>query len=472
MGSISAARLAELLSLDERHRPGAVEIAARLRRLVADGRLGLAVCLPAERLLAARLGVSRGMVTAAYTQLRRDGWADARQGAGTWTTLPDRDAYAGAWAPDAGRDDLLDLAHAAPSAPVQLAPAFASALDALPRHLPGHGYHPAGLPELRARIAERYSTRGLRTVSEQVLVTSGALHGITLVVEELARRGDRVLVEHPTYPNAVGVVRARGARLVEAPVEPAEAFADTAVETVRSTQPALAYLMPDVHNPTGRVLDPRAGEQLAAALSAARTVAIVDESLADLRLDDLAPTSPDIWADAIHVGSLSKSVWGGLRIGWLRGRTELIRTLTAAAARASLSGPVVEQLAACHLLDLLDDVLAARRVELRERRDLLRATLASHLPNWDVPLPPAGLCVWCRLPDSRSSALALAAEPRGLRLAPGPLFGTGRAFEDRLRIPFTLPSERLLKAIEILAEVDSRPHPAARARLRSVETVV
>jgi DNA-binding transcriptional MocR family regulator len=475
LGSISAARLAELLSLD-RDRCGSVEIAARLRRLVADGRVGLAVGLPAERVLAARLGVSRGMVTAAYMQLRRDGWADARQGAGTWTTLPDRDVhaapYGGAWAPDAGRDDVLDLAHAAPSAPLQLAPAFAAALDALPRHLPGHGYHPAGLPELRARIAERYSTRGLRTVPEQVLVTSGALHGITLVVEGLARRGDRVLVEHPTYPNALAVVRARGARLVEASVAPADAFADAAAEIVRSAQPALAYLMPDVHNPTGRVLDPRAAEQLAAALSAARTAVIVDETLADLQLDDLPAASPDTWLDAVHIGSLSKSVWGGLRIGWLRGRTELIRTLTVVAARTSLSGPVVEQLAACHLLDVLDEVLTARRIELRERRDLLRATLVSHLSDWDVPLPPAGLSLWCRLPDRRSSTLALAAEQRGLRLAPGPLFGTGSAFEDRLRIPFTLPSERLQRAVEILAEVDSSPHPTTRARLRSTETVV
>jgi DNA-binding transcriptional MocR family regulator len=230
--------------------------------------------------------------------------------------------------------------------------------------------------------------------------------------------------------------------------------------------------MPDVHNPTGRVLDPRAAEQLAAALSAARTAVIVDETLADLQLDDLPAASPDAWLDAVHVGSLSKSVWGGLRIGWLRGRTELIRTLTVVAARTSLSGPVVEQLAACHLLDVLDEVLTARRIELRERRDLLRATLVSHLSDWDVPLPPAGLSLWCRLPDRRSSTLALAAEQRGLRLAPGPLFGTGSAFEDRLRIPFTLPSERLQRAVEILAEVDSSPHPTTRARLRSTETVV
>jgi DNA-binding transcriptional MocR family regulator len=117
-------------------------------------------------------------------------------------------------------------------------------------------------------------------------------------------------------------------------------------------------------------------------------------------------------------------------------------------------------------------VLIARRIELLARRDLLRAMLASHLPDWDVPLPAAGLCLWCRLPEPRSSTLALAAEQRGLRLAPGPLFGTGRAFEDRLRIPFTLPSERLQRAIEILAEVDSRPRPNTRARVRSVETVV
>jgi DNA-binding transcriptional MocR family regulator len=117
-------------------------------------------------------------------------------------------------------------------------------------------------------------------------------------------------------------------------------------------------------------------------------------------------------------------------------------------------------------------VLTARRFELRDRRDLLRATLASHLPDWDVPLPPAGLSLWCRLPDRRSSTLALAAEPRGLRLAPGSLFGTGSAFEDRLRIPFTLPSERLQRAVEILAEVDSSAHPTTRARLRSTETVV
>jgi DNA-binding transcriptional MocR family regulator len=476
MGSISAGHLVELLSLDERGRRGSGEIAVRLRRLVADGRLGLAIRLPAERLLAARLGVSRGMVTAAYLQLRREGWADARQGAGTWTALPNRDVHAaphaGAWAPDAGRDDVLDLAHAAPCAPAQLAPAFAAALEALPRHLPGHGYHPAGLPELRARIAERYSIRGLQTAPEQVLVTSGALHGISLVVEALARRGDRVLVEHPTYPSALGVVRARGARLVAAPVEPAEAFADAAAEIVHSARPAVAYLMPHVHNPTGRVLDPRAATQLAATLSAARTVAIVDETLSDVQLDELPAASPEIWADAVHVGSLSKSVWGGLRIGWLRGRTELIRTLTAATARTSLSGPVVEQLAACHLLDVLDEVLIARRIELGERRDHVRALLASHLPEWNVPRPPAGLSVWCGLPDPRSTSLAHAAEPRGVRLAPGPLFGTGRAFEDRLRIPFTLPGGRLQAAIEILAEVDSRTHSGTRARLRSIKTVV
>lgn len=477
LGRISSARLAQLLDLDPQTRCSSARIAAGIRQLVGDGRLGVSVRLPAERGLADSLGVSRAMITAAYGLLRRDGWAAARQGAGTWITLPDGGAFDGSrsvglWAPDAGQPDLLDLAHAAPSAPPQVAPAFVAALAALPRALPSHGYYPSGLPELRARIADRYTARGLPTLPEQVLVTGGALHALTLVLAVLARRGAPVLIEHPTYPNALSAIRARGARLVEAAVEPGEAFATATRDALRSAKPALAYLMPDVHNPTGRSLDPVELGALAAAFAAAKTVPIVDETLADLQLDGPAGLSAAAaWPNAICLGSLSKSVWGGLRIGWIRARSELVRALTAAAAGALLAGPVVEQLAACRLLDILEEVLDHRRAELRERRGFLQAALAARLPAWGVPSPAAGLALWCRLPPPhRSSALALAAEGRGLRLAPGSLFGTGRAFEDRLRLPYTLPVHRLDEAVDILAGLDgeslavqrgSRREPAA-----------
>jgi hypothetical protein len=82
--------------------------------------------------------------------------------------------------------------------------------------------------------------------------------------------------------------------------------------------------------------------------------------------------------------------------------------------------------------------------------------LAERLPDWRVPTPPGGLFVWCALPSARSSALVLEAERVGVRLAAGPLFGTGHALEDRLRLPFAQEPEVLRRAVALLARADAR----------------
>ncbi len=458
MGTVGTARLSDLVGDVTRERsPAYVSLAGRLRLLVADGRVPVGDRLPAERELAVSLHLSRATVAAAYRLLRDQGWADARQGSGTWTRLPIGPSR-GAWLPEPPQPGVLDLAHAAPPAPPQVPAAFAAALDDLPRLLPGHGYHPQGLPELRARIAQRYADGGLPTTPEQVLVTAGALHGVSVAVEALVRRGDRVLVEHPTYPNALDAVRVRGRRAV--PVAVAADDPDAAVRDLtraaRSTRPGLAYLMPDFQNPTGLLLDEPARRRLAVGLEQAGTVALVDETLVDLGLDARPPVHFAAVArpgTVVTVGSLSKSVWGGLRIGWLRGEVEVVRRLAVAAGYSQLSGPVLEQLAACHLLDAADALLPARRETLRAGRDALVDALAVRLPDWEVRRPAGGLVLWCRLPGPWSSALVTAAEGAGLALAAGPRFGTGHAFEDRLRLPFTQPVPVLERAVGLLAQV-------------------
>ena len=419
----------------------------------------MGVRLPAERELALAVALSRATVTAAYRRLRDDGWALARQGAGTWTSLPAGPAH-GAWVPMPPAAGVLDLAHAAPAAPPEVAAAFASALGDLPRHLPGHGYSPAGLPELRARIAARFTARGLPTVAEQVLVTAGALHAITVALEVLVRPGDRVLVEHPSYPNALDAVRSQRARLVPVAVDagdPSALVADIS-RVGREVTPRLAYLMPDFQNPTGLLLDDAHRGRLAAGLHTAGTVALVDETLCELGLD-AAPALPYAGFAredrAVLVGTLSKAFWGGLRIGWLRAEVGLIQRMTTAAVRTQMSGPVLEQLAACHLLDRADTVLDAHRGRLRAQRDALVGALARRLPDWQVRVPQGGLVLWCALPAPISSALVTAAESRGLRLAAGPRFGTGHAFEDRLRLPYTHPAEVLERAVDVLADAVS-----------------
>jgi DNA-binding transcriptional MocR family regulator len=455
---IAAPRLAALVGdLTEDRPPLYAALAARLRLLVGDGRLPVGVRLPAERELALALGLSRATVTAAYRRLREDGWADARQGSGAWTRLPAGEAQ-GAWVPAPARAGVLDLAHAAPAAPPEITAAFTAALADLPRLLPGHGYHPQGLPELRARIADRYTARGLPTTPEHVLVTAGALHAVAVALEVLAGPGDRVLVEHPSYPNALDAISGQGARRVPVAIsaEDPDAVARDMHRAARQTSPRAAYLMPDFQNPTGLLLDEAQRRRLAVGLEQSGVVALVDETLVDLGLDATPPTPfaavtrPGL---AVTVGTTSKSFWGGLRIGWLRAEPELVRRFAAVAARTQLSGPVLEQLAVCHLLDAADAVLPAHRERLRRQRDALVAALARRLPGWRVPVPAGGLVLWCTLPSASSSSLVAAAEARGLRLAAGPRFGAGHAFDDRLRLPYTQPVDVLEQAVDLLAEV-------------------
>ena len=455
--TIQAARLAALIGdLTVERSPVYLALAARLRLLVGDGRLPVGVRLPAERELSSALHLSRATITAAYRRLRDEGWATARQGSGTWTRLPAGPAQ-GAWIPTPLEPGVVDLAQAAPTAPPEISAAFTAAMADLPRLLPGHGYHPGGLPELRARIADRFTARGLPTTPEQVLVTAGALHAITVALAVLVRRGQRVLVEHPSYPNALDAIAAMGARVVPVAVSADEpdAIAGDMHRAARQTSPQVAYLMPDFQNPTGLLLDESQRRRLAVGLEQSGVVALIDETLVDLALDAEPPlpfaaiARPEM---AVTVGTMSKSFWGGLRIGWLRAEADQVRRFAAAAVRSQMSGPVMEQLAACHLLDAADSALPAHRDRIRQQRDALVAALSTKLPQWRVQVPSGGLVLWCELPELSSSGLVAAAERRGLRLAAGSRFGTGHAFDDRLRLPYTQPVDVLARAVDLLAD--------------------
>jgi len=471
--------------------PGYQALADRLRLLVLDGRLPVHALLPSERLLAQATGTSRTTTTGAYRLLRESGFAAAGHGAGTWTALP-RHTGADPWPVQttgvAGTPDGRgDLSGAAPEAPPQLHAAYAAALAELPRYLPGHGYVTAGLPDLRERIAARYTARGLPTTAEHVIVTAGAVHGLRLVLDALMRRGDRVLVENPTYPLALDTVRRGGGRPVAVPVEQGwdvEAYAATA----RRSGATLAYLMPDFQNPTGRLMDGDTRASLATALTRASPgcTVVVDETTVelDLRTTLRGGALPDGRAVAapfaaygppsrtVCVGSASKTFWGGLRVGWVRAEPELVRRLVLARALDDLGSPLMEQLATAHLLATLDgpdDVLPARRAALAARCRALTGAIAEHLPGWRVPAPDGGMVLWCTLPTPSSTAIAAAAREVGVTLTPGPRFGAAGGLESRLRIPFSRPAAELEAAVRLIA--GARPAGATGSLPESVLTV-
>lgn len=453
--------------------PAYAALAGRVRLLVLDGRLPVGVRLPPERELAAALGVSRTTVSAAYDVLREHGHAASRQGSGTWTSLPSGDTQVPTWAPEPAPEGVIDLAHAAPSAPPHLHAAYTAALESLPRHLPGTGYDYRGLPALRSALARRFTERGLPTTPEQVLVTSGALQAVRLGLTLAADAGDRVLVEQPGYPNGLDVVSDLGARAVPVPVDPREGRWDVGqlVAATRQTGPRAAYLVPDFQNPTGALMDDATRAEVAHALDRAGAVAVVDETLVELALDDAEPARPFAAAagrtPVVTVGSASKVVWGGLRVGWLRSDAATVTRLAALRSRQDLASPVLEQLALLHLMADLDAVREHRVAGLRRGRDLLLALLAEHLPSWQVRVPSGGQVLWCGLPTPSASALASAAADLRLRLTPGSRFAADGSLESWVRLPYTLGADTLTAVVPLVAEawdvVTRRPSRRRRA---------
>jgi DNA-binding transcriptional MocR family regulator len=463
---VTASRIATLVDDFDRS-PAYAGLSDALRLLIGDGRIPLGARLPSERDLTTALEVSRTTVTRAYADLRDRGFAEARQGAGTFTRLPGgrRATMDRALSPLPGTPDLIDLNCAASSAPPGIAALYEQAVAELPAYLSGHGYFPAGLPELQERIAATYAARGLPTDPEQILVTSGALSATAVVAQSLTTPGDRVLVDSPVYPNATNALASRGARLVTSPIDPGGFDLTGMVASVRQASPKVAYLLPDFQNPTGHVMSAGQREEYAAALQRGRVVAVVDEAHQGLALDDV--TMPPPFAaylpDVITVGSASKQFWGGLRLGWIRAPRERIDAITSSRLGLDLGAPILEQLVLARILEDPDTIVAPHKDRLRAQRDALVNALRTHLPAWRFRVPAGGLCLWVELPLPLSSALAAAAEQRGVWLAPGPVFAVHGGLERFIRIPWTRPVDELEAAVRILAATWEETQNAARA---------
>lgn len=455
--TVSASRTARLVGGLAPGRPAYRALADALRLAVADGRIAVGTRLPSERDLTAALDVSRTTVTRAYAVLRESGYLASRRGSGSVATLPTgrRSRGAGSLFPADVEEGVIDLTCAASRAPAGVVEAYERAVQELPAYLTGAGYLTLGVPELREVVAARYTERGLPTTADDVLITSGAVAGIGIVLRALLGQGDRVVVENPTYPNTVDALRRGAARLVPLAMDPDGWDVAEASRVVRSAGATAAVLIPDFHNPTGALMADGQRATLARALKAARTVPVVDETIAEVSLDVHQPLPLPFGAHdprTVSVGSSSKSHWGGLRTGWIRAPRSVLPALVEARVTTDLGAPVLEQLVLLELMRTAPGLTPERRDDLLSSRDALTAALAEHLPEVGFTVPSGGLSLWCELPeDLDATRVALAAEDQGLLVAAGPRFSVAGGFGRRLRLPYVLPPEAMTDAVTRLA---------------------
>lgn len=449
-------------------------LAGALERLLHAGEIGDGARLPAERLLAGSLRVSRTTVAAAYEVLEEARMVERRHGSGTYArgvlappppapresvlmrSLERNEIFDGLLDPP---HDLLDFRAAAlhDSSPLPEV-ALEALMDDLRRAGRTHGYLPAGLGDLRAAIAERYSAQGLPTSPEEVLITSGAQQAIALLTMLHLRADDTVITEALTHTGAIDLFTASGARIQTVPIDGEGADIDAIIARL-ADRPRMLYLVPSIHNPLGTSMPARNRRRLAAVLAEhPDVIAVSDDTLVDTYRDRRPPPPLASYPGAghiLHLGSLSKLMWGGLRLGWVRGPASQIRRLARMKALSDLGTGVPGQLLALRLLQLGPDYEDGRRALIAQRGRHLEAGLRAHLPEWSFTTPEGGLCLWVqlpgvRLPGASAKELCMRVAREGLAVAPGSIQSPQGHFTDHVRLPYGHPEAVLDLAVQRL----------------------
>jgi GntR family transcriptional regulator/MocR family aminotransferase len=427
------------------------QVTAALREAVDSGRLPAGTRLPSSRVLAADLGLSRGVVVSAYEQLIAEGRLVARRGSGTVVAgLP-------ASSPVDGR-----VGSPTPPGPLPLRPgvpdlgmfprsawrrSYDYAVRSVADHLLDYG-DPCGVDLLRRELAGYLArVRGARTTAEHVVVTTGAAQAMTLLATVLNGRGvTRIGVEDPGSRGVHWQFAVNGLDVVPIPVD--EEGID--VSALAASGVRAVFVTPAHQFPLGVVLSPRRRSALVAWARAGDGLVIEDDYDAEFRYDRepvgcLQGLAPDVVA---LVGTASKALAPGLRRGWLVVPPAWRDVVAAAKEAADLGGSVLEQVAFAHLVatGAYDRHLRhARRVQ-RARRDVLVAALAEYLPRARVSGVAAGLHLVAELDEGTDDkAIVDAVRPLGLapvalsslRLAahgpPGLVLGYAAQTPDELR---------------------------------------
>jgi 2-aminoadipate transaminase len=430
---------------------------------IRTGRLRVGERLPAERTLAADLGVSRTTVTGAYQELEARGLLRGHVGRGTVVV----------GAPSGSRSTALPWAQRASALALRAAPlsfgiprpradviAFDSgwpdptlypveALDGLLDRLPGRGTAdlylstpPSGDRHLREALAGWLASRGIRTDPDRVLITAGAQQGINVLARAFVAPGDVVLTESSTFQCALVAFRWAGAEVVGVPIDHEGVQPDALEEALERYRPKLVYLIPTFHNPTGAVLG-RERRRRVLELAARYRVPVVESDLyGEIFFEEPPPPrlkALDAGEVVVYMGSFSKIAVPGLRVGWLVAPSDAMGALTAAKEFLDLHSPALTQRLAGAFIEgpHLERHLSVLRAECRARRDQLVTSLHEHCPDLRYRIPSGGYYLWAQLAAPLTTAELLPeAGEHGVAIRPGPQFTPGGAGHDHIRLCF------------------------------------
>ncbi len=459
-----------------------------LSEAIEAGKLIAGARLPSERILAGKLGLSRTTVATAYRELESYGLIRSFVGRGTFVcAAPETNGAPFAWRGKVSRyaenlGNNFSLRHLIYSNTNEKIISFAinsPAFECFPLEhfrqaiehtLKNHAQLTLGLaptegqPVLRRAVARRFGTK-----PERILILSGSQQGIDLIARCLIERGDTIIIDRPGYIGAIQTFRAAGANLVGWDAERADL--DELEDLLVRYHPKLIYTDPTFQNPTGRVMSLGERRDLLKLAARYRIPIVEDDPWRETFLE--APPPPPLYHldtnnIVIHLGTFSKVLAPGLRLGWLAASEYIVDQLAAIKQHENLFTEGLSQMVIADFMQsgLFDKHLESLRKEHTKRRDAMKRAVEKFLPARDFSInhPRGGLNFWCRLSNRIDARRLLdAAVQKGVAFVPGELFyadgaGGGRN-ELRLcfsSVPITQIEEGVKRLQSAFNAIDSR----------------
>ncbi len=460
-----------------------LQIKNQLRDMILSGVMVPGFRLPPERKLAKNLGVNRSTVLNAYNELKADRLIEAQVGRGTVVIKPElsitnscqgipaqvrwRQLFSGfAALPQSAllqdimkllnRKDLISFALG--TTPSELYPVGVIEklqLEVMQKQgkaalslLPTEGYYP-----LREKMAKLMTAWGVEASADETVIISGSQQGIYLLSRILIDPGDVVIVEEPTFFCAVQIFQSAGAKLAGIPVDEHGMRTDLLETVLTRCRPKFIYTMPAYQNPTGVVLSMERRRHLLD-LSYRYQIPILEDDSYSRFFYGNNPVPPlkslDQHGHVLYLGSFSKLVCPGFRIGWLVAPHPVVKQFALTKQLDDLHANTLAQYVLHEFLQrgFLDSHMQAIRLEYLKRRDAVLRFLKKYAPpdlTWSVP--EGGLYLWCRLPRELkdSTVLLQQAVKHGVSFMPGEAFFIEEQDHTYIRLNFTSPPADLLE---------------------------
>ncbi|WP_426573516.1 aminotransferase class I/II-fold pyridoxal phosphate-dependent enzyme [Aquihabitans sp. McL0605] len=400
-------------------------IAAGIGRLISSGQLPVGTRLPTVRALAQELDVSPTTVSEAWRTLAAVGAIEPRGRNGTFVRqVP---------TPGAGHryrrvtegpgHFALDLSSGTPDP--ALLPDVGPAIARLDRHHLTSSYldNPV-LPELEEILRDTWPF-----APEAITVVDGAMDAIDRIAHAVVRLGDRVVVEHPTFPPVLDLLEQLGAEVIGVDLDD-EGISLAGLKAALEQKPTMVFLQPRAQNPTGISMTAKRARAVARALAGTGAVVLEDDHSGDIASGDLVSVGAWLPAQTLHVRSFSKSHGPDLRLAAIGGNAEVI---DAVATRRLLGPGWSSRILQSVLVAMLKDTKTIKQVDAARRAyGERRAAFAGALRDHGIEtLGTDGINLWVPVDDERSAAIELAAQ--GIGVAPGTPFSV-RPHPDHLRV--------------------------------------